>query len=159
MSWDWLSGYFWRVMVFSKSFGYALRGILYVAMVNESKTRVQLEEIAQQLTVPRYFLGKVMKNLVKEGMLSSLKGPYGGFCINERTLKTTLFKLVETTGEVEELSTCVLRLRKCNAQHPCPMHQQVESLRMQWQRLLSSTTIGDLLKKNQPDFIRSIAVI
>lgn len=146
-------------MVFSKSFGYALRGILYVAMASESKAKVQLGEIAEQLTVPRYFLGKVMKNLVKEGMLSSQKGPYGGFYINERTLKTTLFKLVETTGEVEELSTCVLRLRKCNALHPCPMHRQVESLRMEWQRLLSSTSIGDLLKKNQPDFIRSIAAI
>lgn len=156
---DYLSGYFWRVMVFSKSFGYALRGILYVAMVSESKAKVQLDEIAEQLTVPRHFLGKVMKNLVKEGVLSSLKGPYGGFCVNEKTLETTLFKLVETTGGVEKLSACVLRLRKCNAEDPCPMHRQVESLRKQWQLLLSSTSIGDLVKKNQPDFIRSIAVI
>jgi len=154
-----LYGYFCLSMVFSKSFGYALRGILYVAMVSESKARVRLDEIAEQLTVPRHFLGKVMKNLVKEGVLSSLKGPYGGFCINDRTVETTLFKLVETTGEVEQLSTCVLRLRKCNAQYPCPMHRQVESLRKQWQRLISSTTIGDLLKKNQPDFIQSIAAI
>jgi len=146
-------------MVFSKSFGYALRGILYVAMVSEKKPRVQLDEVASALAVPRHFLGKVMKNLVKEGVLGSLKGPYGGFCINEKTLTTTLFKLVEITGEVEESTTCVLRLRQCNARHPCPMHQQVESLRKQWRGLLLSTSIGDLLKKDQPDFIKSIAVI
>jgi len=147
------------LMVFSKSFGYALRGVLYVAMAEKSNAKVQLDEIADQLAVPRHFLGKVMKNLVKDGILDSLKGPYGGFCINERTLQTNLYKLVEITGEMEELSTCVLRLRQCNALHPCPMHRQVESLRRQWQQLLASTSIGDLLKKDQPDFIRSIAVI
>lgn len=146
-------------MVFSKSFGYALRGVLYVAMAGEKKTMIQLEEVANQLTVPKHFLAKVMKNLVKEGVLSSMKGPYGGFCTNDMTLKTTLFKLVEITGEVEGLSVCVLRLRKCNSQHLCPMHKQVEVLRKQWHRLLLSTTIGDLIKKDQADFIRSIATI
>jgi len=146
-------------MVFSKSFGYALRGVLYVAMLNGNKARVQLDEIAEQLSVPRHFLGKVMKNLVKEGVLSSMKGPYGGFYINDQTMQVHLFKLMEITGEVEELSTCVLRLRKCNALHPCPMHKQIESMRKQWRSLLSSTTVGDLLKKEQPDFIQSIAVI
>jgi Rrf2 family protein len=146
-------------MVFSKSFGYALRGILYVAMIRENKGRVQLDEIAEELTVPRFFLGKVMKKLVKEGVLSSMKGPYGGFCINEKTMETPLFKLMEITGEVEEFGTCVLRLRKCNALNPCPMHKQIESLRSQWQTLLVETSIGDLLRKDQPDFIRSIAVV
>lgn len=146
-------------MVFSKSFGYALRGVLYVAMSSEDKGKVQLDEIAEKLSVPRHFLGKVMKNLVKEGVLSSMKGPYGGFYINKETMQISLFRLIEITGEVEELSTCVLRLRKCNAQHPCPMHKQIESLRKQWRSLLSSTNVGDLLKKEQPDFIKSIAVI
>jgi Rrf2 family iron-sulfur cluster assembly transcriptional regulator len=146
-------------MVFSKSFGYALRGAIYVAMMTGNRRRVQLDEIAKELTVPRYFLGKVMKKLVKEGVLSSMKGPYGGFCINEKTMETPLFKLMEITGEVEEFGTCVLRLRKCNAINPCPMHKQIESLRYQWQALLVSTSIGDLLRKDQPDFIRSIALI
>ena len=146
-------------MIFSKSFGYALRGILYLSMASESKARVQLDEIAEQLTVPRHFLGKVMKKLVNDGVLSSLKGPYGGFCINEKTMEMPLLKLVEITGEPEEFSSCVLRLRKCNAENPCPMHHQIESLRRQWQTLLTSTTIGDLVRKDLPDFIRSIAVI
>lgn len=146
-------------MIFSKSFGYALRGVLYVSMEREDKKRAQLDEIAQELAVPRHFLGKVMKKLVKDGVLSSLKGPYGGFFINEKTMEVSLFNLMEITGEVEEFGTCVLRLRKCNVHNPCPMHHQVESLRHQWQTLLASTTIGDLLRKDQPDFIRSIAAI
>ncbi|MDZ4808682.1 MAG: Rrf2 family transcriptional regulator [Bacteroidota bacterium] len=146
-------------MVFSKTFGYALRGVLYVALTNEVKPRVQLEEIAIQLSVPRHFLGKVMKKLVKEGVLISIKGPYGGFSVNETTLKIPLLRLIEITGEPEEFGSCVLRLRKCNAQNPCPMHRQIETLRRQWQSLLASTKIGDLLRKDQPDFIKSIATL
>jgi Rrf2 family protein len=145
-------------MIFSKSFGYALRGVLYIRMAGESKTMVRLDVIARELAVPRHFLGKVMKKLVKEGVLSSQKGPYGGFCINEKTMETSLLNLVKITGEPEEFSSCVLRLRHCNSENPCPMHHQIESLRNQWQALLTSTTIEDLVKKDMTDFIKSIAI-
>lgn len=146
-------------MIFSKTFGYALRGILYVSMISEEKPKVLLDEIAVQLAVPRHFLGKVMKQLVKEGVLSSMKGPFGGFYINEETMKFTLFNLMEITGEVEEFGTCILRFRNCNAASPCPMHYQVNSMRKKWQYFLSTTTISDLLKKDQPGFIKSISVL
>lgn len=145
-------------MIFSKSFGYALRGVLYVSLAGENKPMVQLDEIARELAIHRHFLGKVMKKLVKGGVLSSLKGPYGGFCVNDMTMNTSLLKIVDMTGEREEFSSCVLRLRKCNAENPCPMHHQIESLRDQWETLLTSTTIGDLLRKDKPDFIKSISV-
>lgn len=146
-------------MIFSKTFGYALRGVLFVIMISEEKPKVQLDEIALQLAVPRHFLGKVMKQLVKEGVLSSMKGPFGGFYINEKTMEFTLFNLMEITGEVEEFGTCILRLRNCNAATPCPMHNQVDAMRKKWQHFLSITKIGDLLKKDQPDFLKSITVI
>ncbi len=146
-------------MILSKSFGYALRGILYVAMLNESKDKVQLDEMAENLSVPRHFLAKVMKKLVKEGMLNSVRGPYGGFCINESTLQTKLIELVRLSGDAEWFNSCVLRLRKCNAKVPCPMHAEVELLRNKWFDILNSTTIDSLLRKDQPDFIRSIAAI
>lgn len=145
-------------MVFSKSFGYALRGILYIAVSSNDNARIQLAEIAEKLHIPRHFLGKVMRKLAEEGVINSMKGPYGGFSINEGTMKTPLRKLINITGEGEGFQTCVLRLRRCNSQNPCPLHEEVELLRSRWQSLLASTTVGDLLKKEQPDFIRSIAI-
>jgi DNA-binding IscR family transcriptional regulator len=53
-------------MTFSKSFGYAVRGVLYIAIMQDEKRYVQVEEIAGQLAVPRHFMGKILKNLVKE---------------------------------------------------------------------------------------------
>jgi Rrf2 family protein len=152
-----LRNYFCFTMVFSKSFGYALRGVLYIAMVNGTKKKIQLDEIAERLSVPRFFLGKIMRKIAKEGILDSEKGKHGGFSLNEKTLQTTLMKLVEITGEKDELDTCVLRLRKCNKQNPCPMHYETESLRKQWNDLLHSTTLETLVNNADHDFIKSIA--
>lgn len=144
-------------MIFSKSFGYALRSVLYVALVSDEKEKTQLDEIANALHVPRYFLGKVMNRLVKEGILASVKGHNGGFCINDTTLGVSLTRIMDITGENQQFDSCVLRQHKCNASNPCPLHKQAEAIKEKWQLLLCNTTIGDLLKKNQAGFIRSIA--
>jgi len=143
-------------MFFSKTFGYALRSILYLA-ADTQNGRVRLSEVAVKLKVPRHFLGKVMKKLAKEGVLLSQRGPSGGFSVGEVTLKTPLIKIAAITGDSSHFDSCILRLRKCNAHHPCPLHHKAQEIRNRWINLLSSTTIGDLLKNQAPDFIKSIA--
>lgn len=144
-------------MFLSKSFGYAIRGILYVAIKTDANQKVQLAEIASQLAVPRYFLAKIMKQVVKDGILSSTKGPYGGFSVNDKTLKVTLVRLIELTDGLEQFNSCVLRLRKCNVTNPCPLHILMEIHKKNLYNLFTATTIADLLKKDSAGFIRSIA--
>jgi Rrf2 family transcriptional regulator, iron-sulfur cluster assembly transcription factor len=145
-------------MVFSKSLGYAVRSLLYIALEANNKKKVQLNEIALKIEVPRYFLAKIMKKMVKEKMLDSKKGPNGGFYSNDKTRDTTLAQLMRITGEHEKLNTCVLKFKKCNAKHPCPMHNQVEALRKQWNEMLLSTTVGDLLSADNPDFLHRLTL-
>jgi Rrf2 family transcriptional regulator, iron-sulfur cluster assembly transcription factor len=142
-------------MIFSKTFGYSIRGILYVASINECKSRIPIDEIAEQLGVPRHFLSKVMKRLVKAGILDSKKGPAGGFCLNPMTLQTRLIRLVEITGETGQFNSCVISLRQCSSRNPCPLHYKAEGIKKQWLDLFTTTKIGDLLEK-KPDFITSL---
>ena len=81
-------------MILSKSFGYALRGILYVALMKDEQRNVRLDEIARALSVPRHFLGKIMMAVVKAGILKSARGQGGGFYIHESTLQTPLIKVM-----------------------------------------------------------------
>lgn len=144
-------------MIFSKSFGYALRGILYIAVMRDQKRYVQVEEIATKLAAPRHFMGKIMKRLAKEKILVSTKGPSGGFIIAENTLERPLMDLIVITDGVEIFDTCVLRAKECNGTNPCPMHPQMEALKNNLKSILSDTTIGALLEEDKPEFIRSIS--
>src|SRR5436190_5216053 len=144
-------------MIFSKSFGYALRRILYVAMMNDENRKIRIDEMANRLSVPRHFLGKIMNRVVKGGILNSTKGPSGGFSLNTTTLNTPLLTLVELTDGLEQFDSCVLRLRKCNENHPCPLHYQTVAYKNDLLRIFSDTSLGSLLKQDKPDFIRSIS--
>ena len=97
-------------MFLSKSFGYALRGILYIAVMQDENRKVQIDEIATKLSVPKHFLGKIMQQIVKAGLLKSTKGPYGGFALTTGTLATPVIKLVEITDGMEQFSMCALKL-------------------------------------------------
>jgi len=146
-------------MIFSKSFGYALRGILYVSMMSDEKRKIRIDEMANRLAVPRHFLGKIMNRVVKKGILNSVKGPNGGFSLNSKTLDTTLLQLIEAMDGLEQFDSCVLRLRKCNEEHPCPLHFKLDDNKKRLLQIFSETHIGGLLKEDKPDFIRSIAAI
>jgi len=146
-------------MIFSKSFGYALRGILYVTLMSNEKEKVQLNEISEKLSVPRHFLAKIMKRIVKEGILTSTKGPNGGFSVNESTAQTTLERILQFTDGTGDLDNCVLGFRKCNASFPCPLHNQVQLYKQELQTLFNENTIGDLINKDKATFIKSLSVI
>lgn len=144
-------------MIFSKTFGYALRSILYIALMRGERHLIQIDEVAAQLGVPRHFLGKIMKDLVKEGLLESVKGPYGGYGLAPGTLDTPLLRLEALTDGLGNFSNCVLRLRACNSATPCPLHRQMEKVKKELRRIMEETTIGSLLQADKEQFINSIA--
>jgi Rrf2 family transcriptional regulator, iron-sulfur cluster assembly transcription factor len=143
-------------MIFSKSFGYAVRGILYIASKQNEKHFVQVEEISGSLQAPRHFMGKILKRLAKEGVLNSVKGPSGGFTINETTLSLPLMSLIYITNDISTINSCVLRFRDCNGENPCPMHYQMESIKKELKQLLSGTVIRDLLHSDNENFLKNI---
>lgn len=144
-------------MTFSKSFGYAVRGVLYIAVMQEERRFVQVEEMAACMGIPRYFMAKTLKKLVKEKVLSSVKGPAGGFALHPETLKLPLMRLMEITDGLDLFQTCVLRLTACTATRPCPMHHQMEGVNSGLKRILSQTTLGDLMKGEKSDFLDSLS--
>lgn len=144
-------------MILSKSFGYALRSILYVAMKNKTRKHITLDEIAHALSIPRHYLAKIMKRLVKKKIIASIKGPTGGFFLTEQTLNISLDSLADVTGEAKQLNSCVLRTRACDDYVHCPMHEQTNHIRNQWKDLLLNTTIRDLLKEDDESYVLTIS--
>ena len=145
-------------MFLSKSFGYALRGILYIAVMQDEQRKVQIDEIATKLSVPKHFLGKIMQQIVKAGLLKSTKGPYGVFSLAAGTLNTPVIRLVEVTDGMEQFSMCVLKLKYCNGINPCPLHFEMEEIKRNYLNLFTKNTFGDLLKESKTDLLKSLAV-
>jgi Rrf2 family protein len=125
--------------------------------MQDQKRYVQVEEISRTLGVPRHFMGKIMKRLAKENIISSSKGPYGGFSNNEHTLQVKLIQFLKVTDGLAEFEKCVLSANACNSNNPCPMHFKMEELRKNLKKILSETSLGDLLNENKYSLIKSIS--
>lgn len=145
-------------MLLSKSFGYALRGILYIAVIQDEPRKVQIDEIATKLSVPKHFLGKIMQQVVKAGLLKSTKGPYGGFSLTAETLDTPVIRLVEIMDGVGQFGMCVLNLKYCNGLNPCPFHYEMEEINKNYLKLFTKNTIGDLMKNGKDALLKSLVV-
>ena len=145
-------------MFLSKSFGYALRGILYKASMQDEQRKVQIEEIATKLSAPKHFLGKIMQQVVKAGLLKSTKGPYGGFSLTNETQATPVIKLVEITDGMDQFTMCVLKLKYCDGLNPCPLHYEMEDIKRNFLGVFTKNTIGDLANDTKTNLLRSLAV-
>lgn len=144
-------------MMFSKSFGYALRGVLYVAMAGEGGEKIRVEDISRSTGIPKHFLGKIMNKLVKANMIGSTKGPSGGFYTTNETLDVPLIQIFHLFDGNQLFDSCVLHLKKCDNENICPLHYKVEETRKNIQLILSETTINNLLQEEQPDLLRKVS--
>ncbi len=129
-----------------------MRTTLYLTAMSSSKPLVRLEEIAQSLGIPRHFLAKILKRSAKEGVLVAVKG-----LNSHHTLQTPLLTILELTGLVEKAGSCLLLQGKCDEEKPCPLHQHAAPVKNDWVQLLSETTIGLLLNKEQPAAVQMAA--
>jgi len=58
---------------------YAIRSILYLAINNKENKKFGVKKIAAELETPQPFLAKLLQQLTRNKLVSSAKGPTGGF--------------------------------------------------------------------------------
>ena len=127
--------------MFSKSCQYALRAVLFLAVNRNAGHNYNVKEIAEELELPMHFLGKLLQQLSRDQIISSIKGPSGGFFMTEDNLKIPVMKIVNTIDGPDSLSTCLLGLRSCSVENPCPLHGKAASYRDGLRNMLSESSI------------------
>jgi Rrf2 family protein len=128
----------------SKTCQYALRMVLHLATVSPDSKKTGLADLASILHVPERYLGKLGRKLVKKGVVRSSKGPGGGFYLDEADLSQSLMDIVKVVEGDDQFYACALGLEVCSADHPCPIHFEVQPLRDGFRDSLINTTVGEL---------------
>jgi len=81
-------------MIYSRSAEYAIRSFVYLARIPDGKFAMA-RHIAQEEKIPAHFLAKILQELARKGMLSSNRGPSGGFALRVPASQIRLLDLVE----------------------------------------------------------------
>lgn len=122
---------------------YALRAVLYIA---DNEGRIRVDTLAEALGLPRNYLSKTLYALTKAGILTSMRGPRGGFDLAVPTDQLTLHRIVEPFDTIEARRTCLLGRKECSDANPCPAHHRWKNVADQIATFFRTTTVDDLIR-------------
>ena len=109
-------------IMLSNACKYAIRSILYLAIHTDETTKIGVKKIAEDLDTPQPFLAKLLQQLTKNNLVSSIKGPNGGFYLSEENKNNSIWDIVKNIDGTEKFDQCFLGLKVCSDKKPCPVH-------------------------------------
>jgi Rrf2 family protein len=141
-------------ILFSRQCEYAIQGVLYLALKPQGEM-TSIKELTKRLDIPYHFLGKILQRLASKGLLTSLKGPTGGFALGKPAKDITLFDIVEAIDGSDFTRNCVLGFPDCSGKNPCSVHSTWGGMRDQIYEMLVSKHIADVAKDMKKPEYRS----
>lgn len=135
--------------MFSKSCEYGLKAVIYIATQSlDDKKIIKVGEIAKNTGMPMAFTAKLLGGLSKNGLIQSQTGPNGGFYFDKHKMKEVkLSEIVRVIDGDAVYNGCGLGLDYCDAENPCPLHENFAHIRAELRDMLKNTSIYDLAQK------------
>lgn len=131
--------------MFSKACEYGIKAIIYIATKSLDGERVKIGEVSAKINAPEAFTAKILTSLIKEGILESKTGPFGGFQIDQKKMNSIKVSDIVFALDGDDIyKGCGLGLKECNSTQPCPMHDKFLKIREELRQMLETTSILDL---------------
>ncbi len=129
----------------SNSSKYAIKAVLFLALHSSKDKKILAKDISKPINVPQAYIAKLLQPLVKENIVSSIKGPKGGFYLDEVNLNKSVMSIIMVIDGEDKWNACMLSLEKCNEEKPCPMHAILSASRNKILNNLKDKTIKDVI--------------
>src|SRR5690606_35835789 len=144
----------------TKTTEYALRAMIYIALHGSPASKIGIREIATELDIAMAFIGKILQELVRKGLLASSKGPHGGFFLELPAASITVLDVIREIDGLEAFRRCGLGLKQCSDKHPCPLHQDFKVYRDGLAQLFRKRTLEDLVNNLEAGeaFLTNLAI-
>ena len=132
--------------MFSNSSKYALKAVLYLAVNSSESNKIMAKNISDPINVPPAYIAKLLQELSKHNIVSSTRGPKGGFYLNDANRAISLIEIINVIDGENRLNSCLLSLQNCDSDKPCPLHVLAGPFRTELLKNLESNTIEDMIK-------------
>jgi Rrf2 family iron-sulfur cluster assembly transcriptional regulator len=127
---------------------YALRASLALAQIGKDGAPVSISTLSEEEDISSVFLEQIFFKLRKAGIVSSVRGPGGGFCFAQPLDKLTLKEILDAAGEELNLSNCDKQVKKeCPRTRACLSHGVWAGATELINRYFSDITLAAILEK------------
>ena len=133
-------------MQLSNSSQYAIRILAYMADKKDSKL-LNATQLAKTLYIPYKFLTKIMTELVKSGLVVSIRGRDGGYKFEKETSEIMISDILTIFNDSIKDEQCVLGIGFCNGLCKCALHDQWIKPRYLLQKMFEESSLEDIAGK------------
>ena len=134
-------------MIVSKTLDYAVRTLTYLGKRQSGKT-VLMKEIAESQKIPLSYLAKVMRQLVKAGIVFSEYGPNGGYSLKKTPSEITLRQVYEAVEGTLKMVECFdVSGISCVFTSCCGQADVWQEIEKKLLDILGSITIQDIIAR------------
>ncbi|MBN2509135.1 MAG: Rrf2 family transcriptional regulator [Spirochaetales bacterium] len=124
---------------------YALRAITQLAKSYAGQP-ISIKELSKTEDISPEFLEQIFFKLRKAGIISSTRGPGGGFSLEKDPKEITIHDLFSAVGEGIELTPCSGE-EECEKAEECLTHSLWKDASAHFQEYFSGITVDDVLHK------------
>ncbi|RKX78070.1 MAG: AsnC family transcriptional regulator [Spirochaetes bacterium] len=130
---------------------YALRAVLTLAQNSQEKP-VSIKQLAKEEDISPEFLEQIFFRLKKTGMISSTRGPGGGFRLNRNPSEITLTQILTGAGEGTGFTPCTREIngkKPCNRVDFCVAHEIWKEATEHFKKYFDGITLEEVLKRQK----------
>lgn len=112
----------------------------------KSPKRFSSAEIAEARKLSKALVAKVLTILSQLGVVEGAPGPGGGYTLARAPDRVTLAEIVAPFERLEPSITCPFGEGWCGVGPHCPLHHQLDKLRVDLTKFLKNTTLKGFQK-------------
>jgi Rrf2 family protein len=131
------------MMQVSRKVDYALRAVIYLSLQGENRP-VPVSEIASSRRIPRKFLEKIIKDLIRSGLVHSHRGAHGGYTLAKTADDVSFRDVIEAVEGPISINLCLTGQRDCSVVTSCNMQRVWQEGQRRMLDFFADTKITDL---------------
>ncbi len=120
----------------------AIKAAIYLS--GKSGEKANIKEISGRINASEHTVGKILQLLAKKKIINSLKGPSGGFYLDDAQQEQPVIHIVKAIEGEHIFHDCGLGLSECSAAHPCPIHDEYKIVRELMEKVFREKKVRDL---------------
>ncbi|MGH7948256.1 MAG: RrF2 family transcriptional regulator [Candidatus Binataceae bacterium] len=132
------------LMQIPRKIEYALRAMIYLADRPAGVARGA--EIARHEQIPKYYLEKVIRDLMRRGLVRARRGPGGGYQLARAAATISFRDIIEAVEGPITLNVCTDGSSSCALQPTCRMFRVWEKGQQILLEMFSDTTLEEVAR-------------
>lgn len=134
--------------LYSKGCEYALRALIS-GLNGTASGGFRVEDACREASVPESFTRKGFQRLVREGILETVRGPGGGYCLKNAPNRISVLEIIRVVDGPDMYNDCVMGLSRCADAAPCPIHKIWKRMKGKLIRELEQTTLQQMMRSSK----------